>query len=201
MGEKSDPGEHDFSQPPIFLGGSSIRRVVRNRFALLWSAVLSTLAFFVLSFDVYWLQWDSNPYAWLFQKHPWGPIQKLLLLFTIITASIRQFFLKSQDRNIVFGVLLTTTLVLSGPFSLFEKDGLIPFSFQTFLNLFITFSVGMCVIEIFGRGCNYVLQVAWESLPQFAKRPRVTKRPPMRVASEAQDLTEVESTVSNQQFH
>lgn len=201
MGKKSNPAELDFSQPPTFLGDRSKRRVAKYRYAVLGSAVLSTLAFFVLSFDVYWLRYGSSPYSWLFQVHPWGQIRYTLLLFTIITASIRQFVLKPGDRNIVFGILLITTLILSGPFSLFEKDGLIPFRFQTFINLFITFSVGMCVIEIFGRGCIYVLQVAWESLPQFAQRPRVTKQPPMRVASEAQDLTEIEPTVSNQQFH
>jgi hypothetical protein len=53
---------------------------------------------------------------------------------------------------------------------------------------------------MFGNNYNYLVQVALESLPQFAKKPRVTKKPPVQVASEAHNLTEAEPTISNQQF-
>ena len=201
MGEQSNHIEPDYSRPPVLIfHPQSTKSLIRKR-AISFSSVFSTLALFVVTADVGLYLDINSEYYWGFSYNQWSPVQALFLLSLPVLATIRQCYIKPADVKFIWQSFTCTTLVLVGPFSMLSTKGIFILDFQRLGAMFLGYLVGVCVIEVLGMGCELVLKIFWNWLASFSLVSKRTKKPPMQVASEAQDLTEVEPIVSNQQFH
>lgn len=188
----------DFSKPPVVLPDRRDNRSLVRKRAIFFSSVLSTFALFVVFADVHFQVRGSTDY-WMFNYDQWKPIHAFFLLLLPIVATIRQYYIKPADMKVIWNAFIVTTLLLVGPFSMLNPVGIFTFDFQRLGSMFIGYLIGICVVEVLGMGCELVLKVFWNWISSLNLTLNRARKPPMRVASEAQDLTEAEPTVSNQQ--
>jgi hypothetical protein len=201
MGKTADQPEPDFSRPPVVISQRrDTKSLVRKR-AIFLSSVLSTVALFVVTVDVRLFYLWSSDYDWGLSSRQTSAISIAFLFLLPLLATLRQCFIKPADIKVIWNAFVFTTLLLVGPFSMLYTNGNFTFDFQRLGLMFIGYVIGLCLIEVLGMGCELVLKIFWNWFASLNFALKRTKKPPLQVATEAQELTEVEPTVSNQQSH